>query len=181
MRAKSSGPPAHPPEKAYGLIWHDRASSSSHRPRRSSPRRRTRRSPRARPSASASIRPSSRPIAIGYGATISGNGRYVAFYSDADNLVTGDTNGVSDIFVRDCKAGTTTRISLSSAGTQADGESLEPHMSRDGRYVIFWSRATNLAPNINDGSLQTYWRDLATGTTAWPPSARTAVRRTAPC
>src|SRR3954453_410467 len=76
------------------------------------------------------------------------------------------TNGVSDIFVRDRKAGTSTRVSRSSAGTQADGESLEPHMSRDGRYVIFWSRATNLVPNINDGSLQTYWRDLATGTTA---------------
>ncbi len=55
-----------------------------------------------------------------YGATISGNGRYVAFYSDADNLAAGDTNGVSDIFVRDRKAGTTTRISLSSAEVQAD-------------------------------------------------------------
>src|SRR3954451_4734076 len=101
-----------------------------------------------------------------YGATISGNGRYVAFYSDADNLVTGDTNGVSDILVRDRKAGTTMRVSLSSAGAQADAESIEPHISRDGRYVVFGSRATNLVPNVDDGSLQIYRRDLVAGTTA---------------
>src|SRR3954453_3823416 len=76
------------------------------------------------------------------------------------------TNGVSDIFVRDRKAGTTTRVSLSSSGAQADGESLEPHMSRDGHYVVFGSRATNLVPNVDDGSLQIYRRDLVAGTTA---------------
>lgn len=55
---------------------------------------------------------------------VSADGRYVAFVSNATNLVAGDTNGVSDIFVRDTLNGTTTRVSLDSAGAQANNSSV---------------------------------------------------------
>lgn len=84
-------------------------------------------------------------------ATISGDGRYVAFASDATNLVSGDTNGASDIFVRDRQAGTTERISLSTWGEEANGPSESPAMSADGRYVTFRTYATNfVAGDYND-------------------------------
>ncbi|MCH8948820.1 MAG: PD40 domain-containing protein, partial [Chloroflexi bacterium] len=66
---------------------------------------------------------------------ISGDGRYIAFQSDADNLVAGDTNGVSDIFLHDRQTGVTERVSLTSAGGQANGDSFTPSVSADGRYV----------------------------------------------
>ena len=61
-------------------------------------------------------------------AAISGNGRYVSFYSLATNLVTGDTNGAYDIFVRDRDTSTTTRVSVSSGGTEGNGASERPAM-----------------------------------------------------
>jgi Tol biopolymer transport system component len=76
--------------------------------------------------------------------TISGDGRYVAFESDATNLVSGDTNAANDIFVRDRQAETTTRVSVATGGAQADGPSFQPAISNDGRYVAFYSEATNL-------------------------------------
>jgi hypothetical protein len=57
-----------------------------------------------------------------------------------------DTNGQFDVFVRDRQAGTTRRVSVSAAGTQGDGQSSEPSLSADGRYLAFSSRATTLAP-----------------------------------
>ncbi len=77
-------------------------------------------------------------------AMISGDGRYVAFPSWATNLVAGDTNAAWDVFVRDLLTGTTERVSISSAGTQADGDSQGCRISADGRYVVFYSEATNL-------------------------------------
>ncbi|MBK7644638.1 MAG: hypothetical protein IPJ19_16620 [Planctomycetes bacterium] len=68
-----------------------------------------------------------------YSPSISADARYVAFQSDANTLVLGDTNGVTDVFVRDRQSGTTTRISVASAGTQADGASSYPSISADGR------------------------------------------------
>ena len=82
---------------------------------------------------------------------ISADGRYVAFSSEATNLVQGDTNGVSDIFVRDRKTGTTTRVSVSSSGAQGDGESIIPAISADGRFVAFYSWATNLVQGDTNG------------------------------
>lgn len=79
--------------------------------------------------------------------SISGDGRYVAFSSMATNLVPGDTNDTSDIFVRDLVTGTTTRESLSSAGAQANGSSIHPALSADGRFLVFDSEANNLVPN----------------------------------
>ena len=77
-------------------------------------------------------------------AAISADGRYVAFWSLAPDLVEDDTNGVADVFVRDRETGTTERISVSSSGEEADRESRDPSISADGRYVAFWSHATNL-------------------------------------
>jgi hypothetical protein len=77
-------------------------------------------------------------------ATISADGRYVAFWSSADNLVAGDTNGHADAFLRDRQTGTTVLISKGFNGAQADGDSRRPVVSRDGQYVAFESAADNL-------------------------------------
>src|SRR5436190_5848928 len=75
---------------------------------------------------------------------ISADGRFVAFSSDATNLVGGDTNGTSDIFVRDRRTHKTRRVSVSSAGAQGNDGSFSPSISADGRFVAFASDATNL-------------------------------------
>jgi len=82
----------------------------------------------------------------GYGPAISGDGRYVAFESLATNLVTGDTNSTTDIFVRDRVAHTTERVSVSSDGQQGTSPSGKPSISADGRFVVFESQSQNLAP-----------------------------------
>src|SRR6266850_1815044 len=64
-----------------------------------------------------------------YYPSISADGRYVVFPSRASNLVSGDTNGLYDIFVRDCQLGTTDRASVSSAGVQADRDCITPVIS----------------------------------------------------
>jgi Tol biopolymer transport system component len=96
---------------------------------------------------------------------ISADGRYVAFYSEAANLVSGDTNGAQDIFVRDRQTGTTTLVSKSSAGVFGDGISQMPTISEDGRYVAFHSTSTNLVPGDSNGAGDIFVRDRQTGTT----------------
>jgi Tol biopolymer transport system component len=96
---------------------------------------------------------------------ISGDGRYVTFNSDATNLVSGDTNGAYDIFVRDRQTGTTTLVSRSSAGVVGDEGSAEPAISGDGRYVAFFSSATNLVSGDTNGVSDIFVRDRQTGTT----------------
>jgi Tol biopolymer transport system component len=97
---------------------------------------------------------------------ISADGRYVAFQSEASNLVPGDTNGCKDVFVRDRQAGVTERVSLDSAGGQANGDSLEPAMSADGRYVAFDSAASNLIPDDTNGAWDAFVHDRQTEETA---------------
>ncbi len=97
--------------------------------------------------------------------SISADGRYVAFESEATNLVLGDTNGVLDIFVRDRLAGTVERVSVDSGGAQANDMSLYPSISADGRYVAFLSAATNLVPGDTNGVWDTFVHDRQTGTT----------------
>ncbi|MFG3303444.1 TolB family protein [Micromonospora chersina] len=95
---------------------------------------------------------------------ISDDGRYVAFDSSATNLVTGDTNGTDDVFVRDRGTKKTQRISVSSTGTQADAWSSGPSISADGRYVVFVSAATNLVAGDTNGLSDVFLRDLHSGT-----------------
>ena len=97
--------------------------------------------------------------------SISGDGRYVAFYSDATNLVSGDTNGETDIFVHDRQTGTTTRASVASDGSEANAGSSEPSLSGDGRYIAFVSGATNLVTEDTNGKADVFVRDLQAGTT----------------
>ncbi|MEJ7754366.1 MAG: hypothetical protein WKF38_04220, partial [Candidatus Limnocylindrales bacterium] len=78
-----------------------------------------------------------------FSPSISADGRYVAFVSYASDLVADDTDR-SDVFLRDRQLGTTSRLSLSSAGGQANGDSLHPSISSDGRYVAFASQASDL-------------------------------------
>ena len=75
---------------------------------------------------------------------LSADGRYAAFSSLASNLVPADTNEKDDVFVRDRLTGQTTRVSVASDGTEANGMSFETAISGDGRYVVFASWATNL-------------------------------------
>lgn len=93
---------------------------------------------------------------------LSADGRYIAFVSLADNLVPGDDNGQLDIFVRDRLAGTTERVSVASDGTQSDLQSDTPSLSADGRYVAFYSYATNLVPDDTNESVDVFWHDRQT-------------------
>ena len=79
-----------------------------------------------------------------YHAVISGNGRFVAFESQASNLVAGDHNQLSDVFVYDRESGNTHRVSVNSDDIEANGESLRPQISADGQFISFYSSANNL-------------------------------------
>src|SRR5436309_2098104 len=98
-------------------------------------------------------------------SAISADGRFVAFASGADNLVPGDTNFRSDVFVHDRQTGSTVRVSVASDGTEGDGDSDWPTITPDGRFVAFESGADNLAPGDNDVALDIFLRDRQTGTT----------------
>ncbi|MDP1948879.1 MAG: hypothetical protein Q8L77_15410 [Nitrospirota bacterium] len=103
-------------------------------------------------------------------AHLSEDGRYVAFESLASNLVSGDTNGVIDIFVHDRQTKRTTRVSVVSGGAQANNMSVNSLVSADGRYVTFESFATNLSSEKTDGPKQTFVHDRQTGQTIRVPS-----------
>jgi Tol biopolymer transport system component len=96
---------------------------------------------------------------------ISADGRFVAFVSTARNLFSGDTNGQSDVFVRDRQTGVTERVSVDSAGNQADGSSNAPAISADGEFVVFESAARNLVPGDTNGRIDVFVRDRHSGTT----------------
>ena len=100
----------------------------------------------------------------GYRPAISANGRFVTFTSRDTNLVPGDTNGEPDIFVHDRETGTTERVSLASDGSQADGFSRIPKISTDGRFVTFYSGATNLVPDDTNGESDVFVYDRETDT-----------------
>jgi Tol biopolymer transport system component len=104
-----------------------------------------------------------------YRAAISADGRFVAFESDATNLVSNDTNGTTDIFVKDRVIGKVERVSVDSNGNQANtdygGGSFDPSISGDGRFVAFSSRATNLVAGDTNGSYDVFVHDRATGVT----------------
>ncbi len=99
------------------------------------------------------------------GASISADGRYVAFHSDASDLVAGDGNGLQDIFVRDRQTNTTTRVSVDTTGGDPDNQSQNPSISADGRYVAFESEATDLVAGDGNLTWDVFVRDLQTNTT----------------
>ena len=105
--------------------------------------------------------------------SISADGRYVAFDSTAADLVAGDTNGVTDVFVHDRMSGATTRVSVDSDGHQVFLASIldsyygwSSRLSADGRYVVFESSARHLVPGDTNGVVDAFVHDLRTGNTA---------------
>ncbi|EGK83713.1 calcium-binding protein [Microcoleus vaginatus PCC 9802] len=97
--------------------------------------------------------------------SISADGRFVAFNSDASNIVAGDTNNTYDIFVRDTLTNTTTRLSVDSAGNPGNSNSTTPSISADGRFVAFSSLASNIVPGDTNSSYDIFVRDTLTNTT----------------
>lgn len=100
--------------------------------------------------------------------SISADGRYVVFSSDASSLLAGggvDTNNARDVFMRDRQAGDTRRVSVGSGSAEGNGESSEASISADGRYISFSSLATNLVPDDTNTDGDVFVRDLKTAQT----------------
>ncbi|MCA9956309.1 MAG: hypothetical protein KC434_16385, partial [Anaerolineales bacterium] len=115
-------------------------------------------------------------LAESYQPALAGNGRFVTFYSYATNLVPDDTNLTLDVFVRDRDtdadgifdepgAVLTERVSVSSSGGQSNGGSGWGSMTADGRFVTFYSYATNLISGVNGAQQQIFLHDRQTGET----------------
>lgn len=115
----------------------------------------------------ASIADGEDTVGLSNNPSLSGDGRYVAFTSSANNLVTGDTNNRTDIFVYDRLLCIMSRVSVDSAGVQGNDHSSNPSISQYGRYVAFESSATNLlgAGNDTNGFTDIFVHDRQTGTT----------------
>ena len=86
-----------------------------------------------------------------FATAISANGRFVAFESNAPDLVAGDTNDAFDVFVRDLARRTTQRVSVADSGAQSDGFSFGGALSANGGAIVFSSIASNLVPNDTNG------------------------------
>ncbi len=112
--------------------------------------------------------------------SISSNGQSVVFESSATNLVAGDTNGATDIFLHDRVAGTTVRVSVDSSGTQATGSSSQPAISGNGRFVAFVSSAANLVPADTNGLPDVFVRDTQAGTTVRASASGAGVQANGP-
>ncbi|HTV39726.1 MAG TPA: hypothetical protein VMF08_04065 [Candidatus Sulfotelmatobacter sp.] len=112
-----------------------------------------------------------------YASSITPDGRYVVFVSSASNLVPQDTNGIADIFVRDLLNNTTTLVSTGAIAAGLLPGSVSPSITPDGRYVAFFSSATNLVPGVQTVG-EVYVRDLVAGTTIWASTnARSLYQR----
>jgi hypothetical protein len=105
------------------------------------------------------------PGVLNYSVDLSSDGRYLAFSSNASNVVASDTNSVADAFVFDRTTAQTTRVSVSSANGEGDGESIFPSISGDGRFVVFLSSATNLVAGDTNGFADVFLRDRLLNTT----------------
>lgn len=95
-----------------------------------------------------------------FNSAISPDGRYIAFDSLASNLVNNDGNNTYDIFLHDRHAGTTERITINSAGIEADGPSFDPTFSADGNTIVFYSFADNLVGGDNNGESDVFIYDM---------------------
>src|SRR5262249_22032882 len=96
-------------------------------------------------------------------ASISGDGRYVAFASRATDLVGGDTNQSADVFVRDGETGATERVSVDGRGAQAASGGGSPAISADGRFVAFTSASPDLVTGDTNGVSDVFVHDRTTG------------------
>ena len=105
------------------------------------------------------------PFGCSSAAGITADGRYVAIVSDAPDLVPGDTNQASDVFIHDRRTGETTRVSISNGGSQGNGASGAAAISSDGRYVAFTSGASNLVAGDTNAAADVFIRDLRTDRT----------------
>jgi len=114
------------------------------------------------------------PQVTGFGVqqtAMTPDARYVAFASDASNLVGGDTDRVTDVFVRDRAAGTTERVSIATGGAEGLTATCRqgawgPSISANGRYVVFSSCFPNLVPGTVYVGTQVFRRDRKTGVTS---------------
>ncbi|MBO4258877.1 PD40 domain-containing protein [Streptomyces griseorubiginosus] len=105
-------------------------------------------------------------------ASISADGRLVVFTSHASNLVRGDRNDCTDVFLRDLDRGTTVRVDRGWDGTESDGcTGIDPIISADGRYAVYSADSTNLVRGVRDGRSHIYRTDLRTGATVLASAA----------
>jgi hypothetical protein len=118
-----------------------------------------------------------------FNPSVSADGRLVVFVSSSAQLVSGDTNGSDDVFLRDRIAATTQRVSVDSAGAPANGQSADAWISADGSRVAFMSIAGNLVPGDTNGTWDVFVRERQfaamtslcdPGTAAWPCPCRAA-------
>jgi hypothetical protein len=112
---------------------------------------------------------------------ISADGRYVVFYSFGSNLVAGDTNAANDVFVHDTWNSVTMRVSVSSAGVQANADSSDATISDNGRFIAFQSSATNLASADTNAVSDVFRHDTLTGQTLRVSVGQSAVQANAAC
>ena len=94
---------------------------------------------------------------------ITADGRYVVFQSDAPNLVPGDTNGATDVFIKDIQTGAIRRASTDALGAGGNAASTSARISADGHFVTFESAATNLVPGDTNYHTDIFIKDLLTG------------------
>ncbi len=111
---------------------------------------------------------------------VSANGRYAVFQSDASDLLPGDTNGISDVFVRDLQTGSNILVSVAADGSWGNGVSTDPVMTPDGRYVAFVSAATNLVAGDTNKIADVFVRDVVNGTTRLVSAGASGVDVSAP-
>ncbi len=116
-----------------------------------------------------------------FSPSLSADGRFVAFWSNAANLVGGDTNGKSDVFMRDVTEGTTVRASVTDEGAEGDDDSSDPSISPDGHFVAFWSAAGNLVAGDTNGVRDVFLHDLMTGETTRASVASDGAQADADC
>jgi Tol biopolymer transport system component len=122
------------------------------------------------------VRGTTRRVSVGVGGSqaesggsgwcaISADGHVIGFGSGATNLVPDDTNGVTDVFVRDLIGGVTERVSVGTGGQQGDQFSFSPALSADGRYIAFTSYATTLVAGDTNAASDVFLHDRMKGTT----------------
>lgn len=110
-----------------------------------------------------------------YAPSMSADGMVVAFASQAGDLVANDTNNAADVFVRNFKTGQTQLVSRSTNGASANADSGSPILTPDGHFVVFESRASDLAPGSTPGRMNVYRSDLTTGETILISEAQSDV------